>query len=126
MTEPTNRAALGRLLRLLMTTNPDHHDVGSESRRRVVEYIDIAEDTIEQQAGMLLADTAEIATQCAGFGVELDALGQEVERLKAENATLRKFGLAALHVTELALAGHRLDDAPERLAAIRTELEKIS
>ncbi len=113
VTEPTNRAALGHLLRLLVTTNP-YGDLGAASKRRVIEYIDAAEDTIAAQARMLLDDAESVARRV-----------DEIDRLRAENATLRKVAIAAVRAVELALASAPAS-VHERLAAIRTELEQIS
>jgi len=79
MTEPTNRASLGRLLRILATANPDIPDIGTASKRRVVEYIDLAEAVIEDQGAMLYADAAEMANR-----------SRIIDDLRAENATLRQ------------------------------------
>jgi hypothetical protein len=121
MTEPTNRAALGHLLRLLMTTNPDHHDVGSESRRRVVEYIDAAEDTIEAQARLIESDSADRAARVLIRQQQCDTIhsqDREIGRLRTEVLTLRTLADAAL------IAGTRRNDADLNL--VRQALEKTT
>ncbi|HEX7173504.1 MAG TPA: hypothetical protein VF365_12970 [Candidatus Limnocylindria bacterium] len=92
---------------------------GEKSRRELLDYIRIAEDTIEAQAAMLRADLTDLQTarrRRAEVGQVANDLGHQCDRLKAENAKLRQLVEAALTAAKFA--------DPEALDIIRQALER--
>jgi hypothetical protein len=87
---------------------------GIASRRDLIEYIGIAEDTIEQQAAMLHADAAELANRHRVRRELVDS----IDGLAAENASLR------LLVAEAIDAGANNDG--EAITLIRAALKGTS
>lgn len=94
---------------------------GTRERQELLEYVEIAEDTITAQARMLAADTEELLRRAQvrrDQGQIIGDLGRECDRLKAENARLRALADAAL------IAGQLRNDADLRL--VRQALEKTA
>lgn len=115
---PPNRAHLAAMLKVF-ALSPAHF--GIPARRELLEYIAIAEDTIEQQAIWLKADGAEFDRRAAARrtqGEVVYALGRECDRLKTENTSLRELAEAAL------VAGQTHDLIS--MTTIRLALEKSS
>jgi DNA repair ATPase RecN len=92
---PPNRAQLAGLLRVL--TAPGGHQIGSQGKKAVREYVAVAEDTIEAQAAMLRADLTDLDTARRReheLEVVIEAMSRQCDRLKADVAELRKTALA--------------------------------
>ncbi len=117
--EPTNRARLAGLLRTV--ARPGNHLIGSNGKRHLLAYIDVAEDTIEQQAAMLAADAAELANRSRVRRLLVDSIEElthDIGCLTTENASLRRLAAAAVNAAQL---GDRVS-----INTIREALEKTT
>ncbi len=115
-----SRAQLATQLKTL-ARNPSFA-AWARQRPTLVDYIDTAEDTIREQARMLIADAAELANRNRirrELVDSIDGLVQDGERLKAENASLRRLAEAAL------IAG-QADDNGAATDIIRQALERTA
>jgi hypothetical protein len=93
---PPDRAHLAAMLKVFARSSSYF---GSKARVNLLEYIHIAEDTIEAQAAMLRADLTELASHRRGRAEDAQAnsaLRTECDRLTANNAQLHTLTLAAL------------------------------
>lgn len=115
---PPNRKHLAAMLRLFARTGAYF---GHSARLELLEYIDIAEDTIAEQSKWLAEDAADMDQRTAARRVQGEvvfALGRECDRLKTQNASLRQLAEAAL------VAGQTFDVVS--MTTIRLVLEKTS
>lgn len=116
MTEPPNRRRLASILRVIAA--PEHPPIGPYGKRHLLDYINIAEDTIEQQAAAMRTDAEDLAERALirrDQSEIIHSLGRQVDRLRIEVATLRQLADAAL------IAGARRNDAD--LNYVRQQLE---
>lgn len=79
----------------------------ARQRPTLVQYVDIAEDTIREQANMLAADAAELANRNRvrrELVDSIDGLVQDIARLEAQNTALRELVIEAMRITNAPLA----------------------
>jgi hypothetical protein len=120
---PEQHAALPARERLAKTllarVHGDYGPTAYVPNTELYTYVTAAEDTIEQQAAMLAADTETLAIERGrrqAVNGMLGALGRQCDRLKAENALLR-------HLVEEAIAAGAWHGDGEAITTIRTALE---
>lgn len=98
------------------------------SKRDLIQYLQIAEDTIEQQAIWLAADGAEFDRRAAvrrTQGEVIGELGRRCDDLHAQNSRLNAQIVSLHHLVEAALDAGQQDDG-EAIGIIRAALEGTS